>query len=370
MSLKSAEELVPSTFAERGIAVPFTTPLLSQSRLRQDRNERFEFLLPNFTGGRGIYVMPWKSLPSVMTITLHDRLLFEAIEGEKSHSPETIRRASLTVQASGVAGGDAAATAKRALAEDDQFLVLTQFVLVTELLKLVGMSVTDLMKPGMTAEQTVRTARQSLGKVAQLVKITPEEMGTRVETLGTALAPVGLPQSSQLGRLRTLMRRLGSFRSTVDTWSEIDVSDAAMLGRYAASVSEHTLALCRQRLDQLDRVCAQPKQAVHDEPRFRAAVVQHVDRLSWLLDGWEYIVALWDSVIDKPGEPQQTAIAEIYRLIPMVPKEEAVWSVSNLDPEMLNKIQRRWVRTGEDWRTGALDMEAVMRVEQLKSAMA
>ncbi len=369
MSQLIAEEFVPSTFAERGVAVPFTTPLLSQARLRLDRNEKFEFLLPNFTGGRGVYVMPWKSLPSVMTITLHDRLLFEEIEAVPTHTPDTIRTAVLKVQAMGVAGPDAAAAAEKAMAEDSQYLVLTQFVLVTELLKLVGITAQDLMKPGTTAEQAVKLARQSLGKVAALVKIAPDDLSNRVERLGTALAPFGLPQAGQPGRLRTLLTRLEAFESTVSHWAETDVSDVAVLARYVAETAKFTLGLARDRRAKLDTLCAQPKQVIHEEARFMAAIGEHVGKLSWLMDGWDFIVAMWDQARTKPLETQQTAMSEISRLVPIIPKEETSWSAEGFDPEALEKIQRRWVRMNEDWRTGAFDMEATMRIEQIKAAV-
>lgn len=366
----TAEEFTPSTFAERGVAVPFTSPLLSQARLRQDRNEQFEFMLPNFTGGKGIYVMPWKTVPSMMTVTLHDRLLFEAISTLEGHSPETIRRASLSVQASGVAGPDAALAAGKAIDADNQYLVLTQFIMVTEMLKLVGIGAADLMRPGMTAADSQRVARTALAKVAAIVKVPPDTLSTIVERLGEAAAPVGLPQCPQPGRLRALATRLGTFCDEVNRWGDTDPSDAAILARFIAEVGRHTLELVKMRLVQLDKVCAEPKQIIHDEPRFRAAIVGHVGRTSWLLDGWDFIIAMWDSVRDTPGEAQQTMVADISRLIPAIPKEEIALAAQSMDLEALAKIQRRWVRMNEDWRTGALDMPAVMRVESIKARVA
>jgi len=362
-----AEEFIPSTFAERGVTVPFTTPLLSQARLRLDRNDKFEFLVPNFTGGKGVYVMPWKTVPSMMTVTLHDRLLFEQIEQLDSHSPETIRGAVLSVQSSGVAGPTAAVAAMEALQRDQHYLVLTQFILVTELLKIVGIGAQDLLGAGRSAEQSVRLARQALGKVAHIVKITPEELSARVENLGFAVAPAGLPQCPERGRLRQLMAKLEAFAQELDRWAALDVSDVSGLGTYVAAVARHTLELAKMRLTQLDKVCADPKQIIHDEPRFRAAIGDHVNRLSWLLDGWEFLVAQWTAVKDEHPETQQTAVADISRLVPVIPKEEITMSAETFDMDALAKIQRRWVRVNEDWRTGALDMQAVMRIESVKA---
>ncbi|QJE74103.1 hypothetical protein HHL28_14310 [Aerophototrophica crusticola] len=365
-----ADEFVPATFAERGIAVPFTTPLLSQARLRLDSNERFEFLLPNFTGGKGIYVVPTKSLSSIMTITLHDRLLLEELGTLEGQSPEQVRQASLTVQASGVCGPDAANAAAKAIEQDQHYLVLTQFVLVTELLKLVGIGAQDLMRPGMTAEQSQNLARRALGKVAAQVGISADEMTNRVETLGIAVAPVGLPQSPQPGRLRALNNRLAKFCQAVERWSDLDPSDVALLGRYVAQVGLHTLTLAKQRITLLDKACADPKQIVHDEPRLRGAIVEQVSRVSWLLDGWDFLVTLWESVADKPQETQQATMTDISRLVPVLPREEVTWASDALDMDAIAKVQRRWVRVNEDWRTGSLDMDAVMRIEALKSVAA
>ncbi len=369
-SVGVAEEFIPSTFAERGVAVPFTTPLLAQARLRLDRNEQFEFLLPNFTGGKGVYVMPWKTVPSMMTVTLHDRLLFDAISKLEVHSPESIRHASLEVQASGVAGPDAALAAAKALDRDGQYLVLTQFILVTELLKLVGMGAADLLRPGMNVDESRRMARQALGKVAQIVKVQPEMLSAVVERLGAVVAPVGLPYCPEPGRLRALATRLDEFCAELDRWANLDLSDASDLARFVAEVGRHTLELVKMRMVQMDKVCADAKQIIHGEQRFRTAILAHVGRISWLLDGWDFILAMWESVRDAPGEAQQSMVADISRLVPVIPKEEIAMSTESFDMDALARIQRRWVRVNEDWRTGALDMPAVMRMESLKAGAA
>ena len=362
-------EYVPSTFAERGVSVSFTTPLLSLARMRQDRNGNFEFMLPNFTAGKGTYVMPWKTLPSVMTITLHDRLLFEEFEGTENQSPETVRVAALKVAQTGVCGPDAAAAAARAVEADNQYLVLTNFIFVTELLKLVGIGAADLLKPGMGVEESKRLAREALAKVAQIVKASSDELYSRVEVLSAAVAPIGLPQCPQPGRLRALLARLEKFRADVGEWSRKDLSEVAQLGEFTGVVCQHTIDLCRVRLDLVNRQCADLKQVITDGDRFRTTLTEHVSRLSWLLDGWEFLVGMWESVADKPPETQQTTMSEMSRYVPMIPKEEYA-TVQTFDMDALQKLQRRWVRMNEDWRTGALDMDAVMRIEALKAAVA
>ncbi len=363
------EEFAPATFEERGVTVPFTTPLLSQARLRRDQNDRFEFLLPNFTAGKGTYVLPWKGLPSVMTLTLHDRLLFEEIEQLEMHSPEQIRTCALTVQATGVCGPGAATKAATLLEQDAQYLVLTQFILVTELLKLVGISAADLLRPGMTADDSKRVARQALAKVAHMVDIAPEDMTMRVDELGEAVSPVGLPQAPKGGRLRALADRLQAFAQTTQLFADTDPSDMAMLGAYVSTVANHTLTLARQRISKLDAACRDARQIVNDAPKLLKSIQEFVARISWLLDGWEFLIAMWDSVKDEPAATRQTTITDISRLLPLIPREEISHATDQLDLEAIARMQKKWVRVNQDWRTGVLDMDAVMRLEALKAAM-
>ena len=47
-----------ATFGERGVSVPFTTPALAGARVRRDARHGLALLVPNPSGGRGIYVLP------------------------------------------------------------------------------------------------------------------------------------------------------------------------------------------------------------------------------------------------------------------------------------------------------------------------
>src|ERR1044071_3169438 len=82
------------TFEERGAVVPFTTPVLAFSRVRE-QEQRLELLVPGLAGGRDTYVIPWRSLPSVFAMTVHDRALREEIEALPESRPEEIRVATL-----------------------------------------------------------------------------------------------------------------------------------------------------------------------------------------------------------------------------------------------------------------------------------
>ena len=67
-ALPAATPYHPTTFLERGVVVPFTTPLLAGARARSARKPGIELVLHNPSGGLGVYVMllerHHRSLPS------------------------------------------------------------------------------------------------------------------------------------------------------------------------------------------------------------------------------------------------------------------------------------------------------------------
>lgn len=363
------EEFAPATFEERGVSIPFTTPLLSRARVRRDQKGQFEFLLPNLSGGRGVYVLNWKGLPSVMTLTLHDRLLFEEIEKLDTHSPERIRSCVLKVQVTGTCGPDAAKRAVALLADDGEYLVLTQFVLMTEMLKLVNIGAADLLRPGMTADDTKRTAREALAKVAAMFDVAPDEMTTRIDQIGEAVAAIGLPQAPKMGRLKSLADRLQSFAQEAQLFAEADASNAAALGTYVCTVANHTLALAQQRIGNLEAVCRDTQQIARDASKLLKSIQEMVARISWLLDGWEFLIVLWESVKDEPLAIKRTTISDISGQVPVIPRDEIRASAERPDLDAIWRLQKRWVRVNQDWRTGFLDIDAVMRLEAMKAKM-
>lgn len=356
----------PSTFAERGVCMPFTTPILAQARIRMDRYEQLECLLPGFSGGKGTYVFSWKSVPEVIKITLHDRALHKEILENGANSPDTIRFSALAVAARGFAGLAAAHQAKQALALDQQYVVLTNYVFVLDLLKLVGVSTPELLKTGLGTDEARQMAKDALNRVAENFQMTPDALYSRVEELSLQLAHVGLPQAPQPGRLRTLMDRLRAFEKSVLAWGTVESTEASGLATFMAECAQQTVALAEARFSRLDRLFRKTRDIVVGGNKVAAEVDSIVTALSWLLDGWEYICQLWEDSHDQSEDMQRIAICEVFRIAPVIPSEELVAN-ENFDVEDLKRVQRRWVRANQDWRTGGLDYDAVRRIEHLKA---
>ncbi len=63
----------PSTFEERGVVVPFTTPMLAYARARSDGKDGLEIIVPGLSGSSGVYIIGWASVRDVFRMTVHDR---------------------------------------------------------------------------------------------------------------------------------------------------------------------------------------------------------------------------------------------------------------------------------------------------------
>ena len=369
MSNASVTGLVANTWAERGIAVPFTTPALAQARMRRDEDsKRREFVLPNLSGGKGCYVMPWKSILGTMTTTLHDRVLFDLMQQHDVDDPIKMRHVVLEVAAKGLSGPRAARKAQEILDNEKQYQVLTTFLLVLQLLKLVNVSSKDLIAEGLASENAQKRMRGALMGVADRLKIPHDDLYLRIETLSSLIAPIGLPQAPEPGRLRALTEDLIVFRDTVRNWNASMPEEIAQIGEFETRVADLTNQLANKAVLKVDSETEALAAMLRAwEKRFNA-ITSEVKQLSWLLDGWDYVITLFHEVSDKPDKDRQTMLADVFPMLPQIPREQ-MDVIDEKKAGALSVIQRRWVRGNEDWRTGVLDYDQVQRLEARRAAM-
>jgi hypothetical protein len=371
--MEKPAEFAPSTFAQRGVAVDFTTPLLVQSRIRQNGGSGpngVELILPNLAGGKGSYILNWRSLTQFATITLHDHALYETVLKLDRIDPATVRTATLSVAAQGLAGRDAMRRAVELLEQEKKEALLTNFLLIADLLKLAGISTQELMATrGEHPDDNDARMKRAIHQVASTLQISPELLYQRIEVMTRSSFTVGLPWAPAPGRLRRLQTQLAEFADSAYQWQARDVTAAAEVGRFAHAVAVHTVSLARGPMGEVDTTLRNVLSVMRNWECDEKIISGHMSRLAWLLDGWSYIVSLWNSVAHDPHERQRDVILELARLIPTMPKEVSEWTNSGLDQEM-KQIQRKWVRLNQDWRTGQDLRERIVQNELLKGAMA
>jgi hypothetical protein len=360
---------VANNWIERGIAVFFTTPALTQARMRRDdASKRCEFVLPSLSGGKGYYVMPWKSIMASITTTLHDRVLFEQIQKNDVDDPIKMRHVTLEVAAKGLAGPRAARKAQEILDSEKHYQLLTTFLLVLQLLKLADLPPNELIAQGIATANAQKRLKAALKDVAVRLNVPQDDLYVRIEALSLLIAPIGLPHAPEPGRLRLLSDDLLQFSGNVRGWTHRMPEEIAHLGEFEAGIADLT-----------NRITTKTMQKVFQQTEALAAMlnawekhfnlIRHeVRQLAWMLDGWDYLISVFQDAAGKTEREREAVIADNFSLLPIPPKDQ-LEIISDQQMSTLSVVQKRWVRANEDWRSGLLDYEQVQRNEGRKAEM-
>lgn len=364
MPSMAAREFLPQRFAERGAAVPFTSPSIAQGRVRTDYRQQLELTVPALGGMKGSYVIRWTELLEVFPgLTLHDRVLRDEIARRQATTPDKVRSAALAVARQGLAGPENADMAARLIEEADGDRLLTTFFLILANLEATrsapALDLADLVTP---AGQ--RRVKAAIDVIAQAVGLDNAATYDAIEAWGEILAPAGIARAPMPARFRRLWRRIADFGDSISEWGSSEHEDAAYMARFAGDLARLTASVADAGFDALERLQAHPLDLLRDWTSGEAAVVEAVDRIGWTLDGWEFILAMWaDAVAGGERAAQRAVVADIFRLLPLLPEGEI--SGVTRHPDMDFSTKRR-VRVLHGWQTDALDDDIVERLERYK----
>lgn len=354
----------PLGFQERGVAVPFTTPVLVGTRARPAPRRGVELLVPNPSGGRGVYVLPWDQACTLCRPTVHDQRLNERLRRLISVTPSSIRQAARDVAAEGLAGREARLAALAAVAADRQDRLMLAFlllVLLHEQGEPAGREIGRFSDPQPEIEQA---ARRFAVSVAPRLGLVPEAIVTDLEQLAIVFLAVGLEGQVQVARVPALLARLARLHEETTTWGQAQHDRGGELALMVGEVAEVTVAMAASTL------CA-ARAATADLPallRLWAVQPERVKRLAarpeWLLDGWEQICLLWEDAETPAARP--AAVAEMVALVPALPRETCDWVGIAIDHGEAAG-HRRTVQRNQDWRTGAIVFDLVSRNERFRA---
>ena len=367
-SAQKSDNFWPNTFEERGAAVPFTTPVLAFSRLRQEEERGLELLVPGLAGGRDTYVIPWRSLPSVFVMTVHDRALREEIGGHSAATPTDVRDASLKVESTGLAGPANAQAAKQAANDDENDRLLTNFYLVSEAVRQLSGGKLRISPADLTTDVGRTRTKLILSRVAALFQLTSDDFYARLEDWAGAVAPIGVPGLNYTCRLRQLMADLNAYADELDAWSERDATEAADSARICARIAEETSSAARNLAAAIDRYAANVRETLAQWGPSFGRIRALMDKLTWTLDGWNPVITMWRDADRGDREVAQDSIAEMLRLMPVMPRREVGSRARKTWGDLSHALYRTRVRAHEDWLSGKVDFELVLRLEKFKAA--
>ena len=355
----------PTTFLERGVAVPFTTPLLLGARLRPANRKGLEIVMNNLSGGKGFYVVSWSALNEICSPSLHDDRLFQALSGCASPCPADIRRATRQVAQEGWGGRAAARAAEQAEAGVSLDRMRLNLRLLQQLIR--QTETVDEASPPVERDlpdQQQARAKRAILRASRCLGRTREDVIVGLEALAETFHEVGLPAGPQTPRLRRILADIAIVGREIDAClAATPVAQEAAVG-LAVNQSFRLTHQCGEALiGQVDTALSDILTLLrrwHDTPRL---VANEAMRLDWLLDGWPLILNLWQQT-ELPQ--RQRAAREVAMLLPVLPEEAGAWCGFKADWELPDGL-RQVVKAKRDWRHGR-PVDLTARNERLLAA--
>ncbi len=356
-----SEKDAPKTFGERGASVPFTTAALMWARVRQ-RADIKELLVPGLANTRGIYVFEWVGIPTRFTLTLHDRLLHRAIAPEPAPTPTMIARIANRIALSGAAGPDVQAAAERRLKQAEDLALLARYTLTMRMIERTSGDGARTTVAELRTAPGQQRAKQLLSRIAARYNIPAQALQGRIDALGASLAEVGMPGMPTKAPVRLQLQQMGQMSRVLREWADEGKGESIVEARLISQVAEETCRLAEPLLAVVDDTTLDIDPLLRDWTSAERGLTAAVQRLAWILDGWDRLANMWVDVADKSATDQSNTLALMSYLLPMIPanelrpEEAAKWGE-------LSKILYTQARNSETPPTGLFDLEMMLRLE-------
>ncbi len=356
-----SEKDAPKTFVERGASVPFTTPSLMWARVRQRTNIK-ELLVPGLANTRGIYVFEWAGIPQRFTLTLHDRLLHRAIGPEPNPSPDVVASVANRIALSGAAGPDVQLAAERRVKEASDLALVARLGLTMRILSRMGGDGAAMSLQELRSDAGQQRAKQILSAIAGRLNAKPQAFYDRLEALGTLLGEVGFSGMAVKAPVRRLLQTMVQLTRVLREWADAGKGDSVVEARLISNVAEETCRLVEQQIAIIDDHAQDIDSLLQEWPVGERDIRAAVERIRWLIDGWDRLSNMWLDVADKSASDQSKSLALMSYLLPLVPQRElqsddaAKWAAFS---STLYGQARSW----ETPPTGLIDFEMMLRLE-------
>lgn len=366
----------PATFLERGVSLPFTTPLLLGGRIRPAERGAAELVLANPAGVGGVYVLPWSGALDFCTPSLHDRALWSRVSELPLLVPRKVREAAQRVACEGYAGREAARAAQQAAEQARRARMEIQYGLLLGLVRQ-GEQELDGGRPGWLppegdAPANVRARAEALlGRLRRERQLSVPAAIDAIEALGEVYEVCGLRRGLGAGRLPALAASMAAMVGELAEGAGQMPESELLCRRLLAQSAELVLRCGRLALEEAHGLADDMLGLVTRWLVSPASVRAIVGRPEWIFDGWEMIAAAWHGT---PARDRRTATLDMARLVPLMPSEVRDWVGFDAPGRMdaLRTGLRRWRRSvavHEDWMTGRI-VRATFRAEQLRALCA
>ncbi len=366
--LPLVQSYYPTTFLERGVAVPFTTPMLAGARARPAERGGPELVVPSPSGSRGVYILAWNAVRELCQPTVHDTRLNNKVASLPSVTPSAIRKAAREVAEEGLAGRDAAAAAGAARDTEHREVMVANFMLLMTLVQQVEPAEAQAVSPADGVDTALETrAQRVIARIAPRLGRSADAIAASLEDIAPLFASTGLTASGADGRAGRALGVLCRVRAETAAWSQSRNDDSAAQADMVARVADLTIGCTQATLQEAHALTTDMTGLLRRWAAEPALIRQLAARPEWLLDGWEQVCLLW---LTAEGETARRAVLpEMALLVPIVPREAAAWVGGPVDMDAAMRF-RRTVTLNEDWRTGSAVFDLIARNEHLRALAA
>ncbi|WP_218044547.1 hypothetical protein [Aestuariispira insulae] len=304
------------------MAVAFTTPALKYARLRITASGNWEAMLPGLSGSMGTYILPWFSLPEMVSFSLHDRALFDLVKTPADIQPPQLRRHLLSVQAEGYDGPDRALAAQDSLDREEEAGREIHYILIERALKQFGSdSDRSITADQLSDPNVMACAHQSLDVAKGQIGMIGEHVVATLRDWSDVILPIGLDQPQVNGYVMDQLQAIAAFTAELQEWaSEESSSTAAMAGQISDAVSMSG-RLAMETAEKLHMPEQNIRASLKNWPETRKMIRHLVHWCCWLLDGWPRLLDQWQREAEAPRFRQRELVAHLIQNLPVLPQE-------------------------------------------------
>jgi hypothetical protein len=214
-------------------------------------------------------------------------------------------------------------------------------------------------------ERGQREVRNILNRIADQLQLLAATMHERMDEWAVAISNVGVAGMPSKSRVRRAMENIQTFSDTVGIWGDQSFTPNKDNGRIINSIAFETLSVINTYLSTLDKFTEMAGDTLKNWPKAGNNVAALAMKAEWLLDGWDSLVALWDSSVDEPAHVLDAVVGDIFRLLPLAPRDELDTRRRERWAEFeksINMAQKNADRKG----SSSIDLDAMLRLEKTK----
>ena len=306
----------------RGAAVPFETPALRMARVCEDERDGLTAILRDFANNGSTYIVPWTSLPLMVTMTESDAALHHAVTETKATTPAAIRSVVSQLAVSGALGSEAKARETSRAQTESARASDTEALLILHLLNSAGSNLASLIADPDRRQAT--ETRAAVAAAAKKIGVRREDIYQRTSELAKLLQPVGFSAVGgpiAPGWLRVLHDEVAAFGKTVACTAKTAPAEIANDLAAVAEAANHTAEISGAVIGMIDYAILDIAATIRRWKQELPILRQVIDRLSWVLDEWPDLMKTLHDI--QRGDPANM-VSGLHTLRVMLPHPPAM----------------------------------------------